>query len=828
MSARPVRHRSSARPTAIGVVVALILSVLVTALVAPPASAVSAFDINVTSPDGLIAGTTGELVFTVFNGGPDPSTTTLLEFSPPAGITVVGPTNCVVPAQCLIGSFGLIAPGDTATVRTRVLVDPDYVVDNGGGTPVATATFPTQVSYDGGAQSKGVVLSVGERSDLRVRKYVNPPVADAGDVVSYGIDVDNLGPSTARTVTIADAVFGGVGEPGAQITIQSCAYSVSQGGGAIVQFNCTTGPIFTGQFGVDVGTFVTDVLQPIGLYPGPNPGDPGVVGGRLRASFRLTANDVVTFDNEVRVLSATADPDQSNNIAAVAHSFEAVADVGLTKTVDVASADPGDLVTYTVTATNAGPSDATNVVVDDLLPTGLELVSATSPDGTCLAGTPGDLDDPVRCLMGTIGRPVATVPISETITITARVTASPGATIVNRALVSSATPDLDNSDDGAQAVVVVTDPELLFNPLVPARQFDTRTGSGGVPVGKVPAGTPLAFTVTGVNGVPVGAAAVSLNVTAENPDSSGWLKVYPCDTPAGTASNLNFAAGQTVANAVIAPVDAAGQVCFYATTATNIISDVSGWFRAASGLTTMTPVRELDTRTGTGGVPIAPLTPGSALTFDVTGVNGVPAAGVSAVILNVTAAEPQTLGHVSVFPCGAPPHTSNLNYVPDVSVPNLVIAPVNPDGTVCFSTNGTTDLVADLSGWFASGSDQHALNPSRLFDTRHGLGGVPDAPLAAGAVLEVDVTGLHGVPASGVGAVILNVTATNHAKAGYVAAFPCGDRPLTSNVNFDPHQTVPNAVLAPISPEGTVCFSGNVSTDLVVDVSGWFTGGPTT
>ena len=233
-------------------------------------------------------------------------------------------------------------------------------------------------------------------------------------------------------------------------------------------------------------------------------------------------------------------------------------------------------------------------------------------------------------------------------------------------------------------------------------------------------------------------------------------------------------------------------------------------------------------RAGNGGAPIAPLPPGSALTLDVTGVNGVPAAGVSAVILNVTAAEPQTLGHVSVFPCGAPPHTSNLNYVPDVSVPNLVIAPVNPDGTVCFSTNGTTDLVADLSGWFASGSDQHALNPSRLFDTRHGLGGVPDAPLAAGAVLEVDVTGLHGVPASGVGAVILNVTATNHAKAGYIAAFPCGDRPLTSNVNFDPHQTVPNAVLAPISPEGTVCFSGNVSTDLVVDVSGWFTGGPTT
>ena len=68
------------------------------------------------------------------------------------------------------------------------------------------------------------------------------------------------------------------------------------------------------------------------------------------------------------------------------------------------------------------------------------------------------------------------------------------------------------------------------------------------------------------------------------------------------------------------------------------------------------------------------------------------------------------------------------------------------------------------------------------------------------------------------------VTATNPDDPGFVTAYPCGDRPLTSNVNFAAGQTVPNAVIAPLSADGTVCLYSNVSTHLLADVSGYFSG----
>jgi len=528
------------------------------------------------------------------------------------------------------------------------------------------------------------------------------------------------------------------------------------------------------------------------------------------------------------VFSSTLDPDNSNNLATATHSFDAVSDLSLTKEADVATASPGDLVTYTLVATNNGPSDASNVKVVDHLPAGLELVSATTPGGVCTGGASGQPNDPIVCRLGTIESPPAIPdpPFSEEITITARVKAAtpPGAVVMNWATVGSDTPDLDNSDDAAQDDVVIVAKDTTFNPVTPARQLDTRDGTGGVPIAKVPGGTALELTVTGVNGIPPGAAAVALNVTIANPEADGFATVYPCATPPGPASNLNFVSGQTVANAVVAPVDPTGKVCFFSTATTNIISDVSGWFRPL-GLTTLTPVREFDTRTGTGGVPVGKLAGGSTLTFKVTGVNGVPATGVSAVALNVTVAEPDGEGLINVFPCGAQPLTSNLNYQAEQTVPNMVIAPVSPQGTVCFYTTTTTHLLADVSGWFATGSDHHALNPTRVFDTRNGLGNVWTGPIPAGGSIGVDITGRNGVPNGDVGAVVLNVTTTNAGGDGYVTVYPCGDLPLTSNVNYLPGRNIPNAVIAPVSADGTVCFYSPIATDLVVDVSGWFAGG---
>ena len=69
-----------------------------------------------------------------------------------------------------------------------------------------------------------------------------------------------------------------------------------------------------------------------------------------------------------------------------------------------------------------------------------------------------------------------------------------------------------------------------------------------------------------------------LNVTVTKPDGTGYVTVWPCASPQPDASNLNYVAGQTVPNAVIAPVDANGEVCFYTYAPTDLIADVNGWF----------------------------------------------------------------------------------------------------------------------------------------------------------------------------------------------------------------------------------------------------------
>ena len=126
-----------------------------------------------------------------------------------------------------------------------------------------------------------------------------------------------------------------------------------------------------------------------------------------------------------------------------------------------------------------------------------------------------------------------------------------------------------------------------FTALSPTRIFDTRQNIGGVGTSKIGDGagngTPLEFTITNKGGLPGSAStigAVSLNVTVvsgEAPDAGGYVTVYPCGTRPD-ASNLNFVQGQTVPNAVIAPVSAQGKVCFYVYGKAHLIADVNGYF----------------------------------------------------------------------------------------------------------------------------------------------------------------------------------------------------------------------------------------------------------
>ena len=170
----------------------------------------------------------------------------------------------------------------------------------------------------------------------------------------------------------------------------------------------------------------------------------------------------------------------------------------------------------------------------------------------------------------------------------------------------------------------------------------------------------------------------------------------------------------------------------------------------------LTPARLLDTRTGEGG-NITPLGQQVFTELDVTGVGGVPETGVTAVVMNVTVDGPTDAGFLTAWPSGeARPTVSNLNFVPGQTVPNLVTVKVGANGRVnLFNSTGATSVVADVVGYYtsqapSSGGRFTPLTPSRVLDTRDGTGrGGAVGPVGAGQSIDVDVTGLAGVPAIG-------------------------------------------------------------------------------
>ncbi|MEU0087636.1 Tat pathway signal protein [Streptomyces sp. NPDC006274] len=238
------------------------------------------------------------------------------------------------------------------------------------------------------------------------------------------------------------------------------------------------------------------------------------------------------------------------------------------------------------------------------------------------------------------------------------------------------------------------------------------------------------------------------------------------------------------------------------------------------------PTRLMDTRKGLG-VAQAKVGAGKTVALQVTGRGGVPATGVTAVVMNVTATNPTARTYIAVYPNGTTRSSaSNLNVVAGQTRPNLVVVPVVNGKVDFYNYAGSVDLVADVSGYFTdsdAGSTYQPVQPTRLMDTRTGLG-VAKAKVGAGKTVALQVTGRGGVPATGVTAVVMNVTATNPTARTYIAVYPNGTtRTSASNVNVVAEETAPNLVVVPVVNGKVDFYNYAGSVDLVADVSGYFT-----
>lgn len=365
-----------------------------------------------------------------------------------------------------------------------------------------------------------------------------------------------------------------------------------------------------------------------------------------------------------------------------------------------------------------------------------------------------------------------------------------------------------------------------LHPVTPTRVVDTRSNLGSTAL----VGTlTKRIQITGRGGVPDGSQAVSANFTVTGASKGGYLTVWNCSLDRPVVSTLNFVAGESVPNGASVPLDSTGGVCVYSDASADLIIDVNAYYGPGAGggkFSSVAPARLMDSRIGLG-------TPGrlgadTVVPLQVTGLAGVPA-GAAAVALNVTSVNPSLAGYVTVYPCDVDrPVVSSLNPVPGFDKPNVVISPVAADGTICLYTLTDVDLVVDITGYVMPKAALKFTTtlPFRFTDTRDRNrteinNGTSGNPLAGNQVLIIQIAGQRGVSADAK-AISANFTVTGAGSPGYLTAWPCGQQPTTSTVNFTVGTAVANGAQMPLSADGKLCVFASNTVHVIVDINGWW------
>ncbi|UCB43246.1 MAG: DUF11 domain-containing protein, partial [Dehalococcoidales bacterium] len=419
--------------------------------------AITKFD----NPDPVIAGE--ELIYTVevMNYGPSDASGVVVTETLPVGLTYVSAVGSqgtatydspAIPSLpgVVTWDVGELADGATATLTIVV------VVDSGTESLLANTASVTGNDYDpdttNNTAKDGTVVNT--ETDLAITKADSPDPVIAGEELTYTVEVINNGPSDASGVVVTDTLPEGVSYVSNYPTQGTATHTAG-----VVTWD-------VGELGSGASATLTIVVTVGSGTEGP-----------LANTASVTGNEY--------------DPDESNNTVTESTGADTRADLEVTK---VDSSDPviaGEELTYTVTVTNNGPSDASGVVVTDTLPAGVTFDSASvtaGADPTHIAGVVtwnvGELADGA----------------TATLTIVVTVDADTEGTITNTAVVSGDDTDPDESNNTAtEDTVVNTEADLVI----------TKSDSPD----PVIAGQGLTYTVVVTNNGPSDASGVEVTDT---------------------------------------------------------------------------------------------------------------------------------------------------------------------------------------------------------------------------------------------------------------------------------------------------------------------------
>lgn len=349
---------------------------------------------------------------------------------------------------------------------------------------------------------------------------------------------------------------------------------------------------------------------------------------------------------------------------------------------------------------------------------------------------------------------------------------------------------------------------------------------------------PRTVQVTAAAGIPAdGVSAVLVTITAVAPTTAGQMSAGPTD--GAMVGVMRYDASPYTSNSAVVMVSADGEINLQATTTTNVMVDVQGYYTigngvtAAGGYSPVTQSRIVDTVNGVG-LAKAKLAGGSTSTIQVTGKAGVPA-GAAAVFVNFQISNSTTVaGYINPYATSStsrPGVSLNFDASPSTSIGAIV--PIAADGTIkmYLSAGNTIDLLLDVEGYFTPGggsSSAGVFTPAvaKIYDTRS------TTHVPPGATVTIPIGGTNGIPnvTSGLSAMTANLTVVDTGAAGgYARAYASGTTEPTgvSTLTFSPATAgtlTTNLATIPVGTDNAIKIH-NVSTDTVdyiLDLQGWY------
>ncbi|MGN8551536.1 UNVERIFIED_CONTAM: DUF11 domain-containing protein [Microbacterium sp. SLM126] len=372
-----------------------------------------------TVTDPVVAGGAISWTVTVRNLGPSDS-----DASPAAPITVVDTLPAGVTGATAAGDGWDCAPlALTDDGREQIECTRDTTLPVGAAPAIAVTgvvsasvqgsitntavVTPGLTQNDGeGPSEASVTDEVTESADLALTKTIARTIT-AGGTGEYRLSVVNLGPSDARGVVITDTLPAGLSYAGIAASTDGFTWSCEPDG-------------------IEPATVVCDLAEPIPA------GETIVLDVTVDAEPQLEGD----LENTAVVSAETPDPDLGNNSSSVSGTVSELADLAIVKQA-VGEPRVGEQFGYTLTVTNAGPSDARGIVIEDAVPAQLTVDAIDAGAWTCATipaeGAPTD----ITCLLPQLAS-AGTAPVI-TVTVTVLPAAYPA--VSNTATVTAATPE---------------------------------------------------------------------------------------------------------------------------------------------------------------------------------------------------------------------------------------------------------------------------------------------------------------------------------------------------------------------------------------------------